>query len=321
MIGQIGVTFMPTNMRARSKSRRGPLLRKIYFFKIAHPEQILTQLPGDVARIANLPWTEQGRYLSDSEGDRFGLWVNSVDYPIKLRFGKTRMSELPTKELGGRLSSIELEENAGLADLVHVIIYRDGWVAAEFNGDGPRVKRLGEYLFAKRQSLTERPEFLPLYRRDILKIVENVTAVRLLELSGKPDAGELIAQADVTLGGAYKQLKLSGANKLIHLMLTAEDQPDSRLRAICRALAVLVHSKPGFVKDEITKLKIEGFDSNGTKQLVNLLDEFLISTKYIAREEGKAKALSTDDAFRKIDEAFNENVADFETAIVGKFFE
>ena len=94
--------------------RESEVTRRIYFYKVQHKDEVLGALPGDLARIGNLPFTENGRYMKDGEGTRFAAWPDSFDYPLKLRFGRTRLSNLPTKELAGKLEALDLAVVEGM---------------------------------------------------------------------------------------------------------------------------------------------------------------------------------------------------------------
>jgi hypothetical protein len=127
---------------------------RIYFYRLERADAVLSVLPGELARIMNLPFGESGRYLEDAEDHRLAAWPDTVEYPLRLRFGRTRLSNLPTKERAGKLEPLDLAVDEGLVELCHIIIYEDGFVAAEFNFEGPRIGRLGEYPTKRNQLIT-----------------------------------------------------------------------------------------------------------------------------------------------------------------------
>lgn len=294
--------------------------RRIYFYRLEHKDEILKVLPGDLARILNLPFTENGRYLAEGEDYRLVAWPDALEFPLKLRFGKTRLSNLPTKERLGKLEALDLAIDEGLVELCHVIIYDDGFVAAEFNFEGPRIKRLGDYLYAKRQQLSTRPNFLPLFQRDILALVQGMPVIKLLELKGRPSAATLLAKADQNLGHAYGALGNLGANESIELGLSAENRPESKLKELSVKLASLVKSNRGDVGDEMRRLRVRGFTSAGRIDEVDLLEDHLIAVKTIARQEKKGKALSQSSAYEQIDAAYRERRDELHDAVAGRRF-
>lgn len=85
-----------TETRAMSKRSR-TITRKIYFYRLADKAELLPLLPNELQRIENLPYNEHGRYLADGDEGRLIVWPDTVDYPLRIRFGRTRMANLPTK--------------------------------------------------------------------------------------------------------------------------------------------------------------------------------------------------------------------------------
>src|SRR5690348_6158880 len=116
--------------------------RKIYFFRIEHFAQVKERLPGALQRIENLPFNDSGRYMIEPNKSRLCVFPDSLEYPLRLRFGRTRRDQLPDVESQGQLAALEIAEDAGLIDLGHMIIFDDGHVAAEWNPDGPKLQRL-----------------------------------------------------------------------------------------------------------------------------------------------------------------------------------
>lgn len=300
--------------------RDSGLLRRIFFYRLEDAPKILGALPGDLQRIANLPATESGRYLRDADGDRLCVWPDSFEFPLKLKFGRTRLRNLPTKELGGKLESLSLETDAGLAELMHVVIFGDGYVAAEFNFDAPRVKKLGEYLFAKRNALESKPVFLPLFQRDVLALVKAMPTIEWLELTGKPHAQRLLQEADEDLGQAYGTIGALGADKSISLALHAQKRPEGRLKKLTTALARVTQSRTYDVRESITKLKIRGVSSEGKIDLVDLLEDHLVAVKQVEKVSKKDKAVSSASAYRQIIVAYEERKTEFADAAIGRTF-
>ena len=301
-------------------ARERGIYRRVYFYRIAHKEDVLPILSGDLQRIANLPFTDEGRYLPDGDDGRLTVWPDRLEWPIRLRFGRTRLSNLPTKELAGKLESLNLFSNQGLAELCHVVIYSDGFVAAEFNFEGPRLKRLGDYLYAKRQRLKTKPKFLPLFQKDILALVKNMPVVNFLELKGQPSATSLLARADENLAKAYAAIGDVGANKSIMLGLAAENHPESRLKRLSLNLASLVRSSERDVRDEVSKLVVRGIGLHGRTDEVDLLEDHLIALKLFERQSPKARAVSTEAAYAQIESAFEERRKELEEAVQGRSF-
>lgn len=161
----------------------GGIPRKVYFLRVEHFAQLQSELPGAFQRISNLPFNDTGRYQVDAlTNSRLCGFPDSQEYPLRFRFGRTRRDLLPDVEREGHLKTLELQEDEGLIDVCHIIIFADGYVAAEFNRDGPRIEKLGSYLFEKGATLPALPRFLPLYERDIVEVVSHLDQVRVLDI-------------------------------------------------------------------------------------------------------------------------------------------
>lgn len=308
--------------KRRKQASSQPILRKVYFYRIAHCEDVLGVLPGEIQRVMNLPFDEIGRYSVDADGNRFALWPESAEYPLKLKFGRTRLSNLPTIEGAGKISPLDLAVGEGLLELCHIIVYSDGFVAAEFNFEGPRMTRLSEYLFEKRQALKEKVTFLPLFEPNILALVEALTTVKLLELKGQPVAESLIAQADRDLANAFGAMVRLGGTETVAIELSGHSSPASMLRTLVKKLAELAKRQPNLAKEGIKTLRIRGLNERGQIDFVDLLEDHLVSVRQFDRLQSDSKAIDSEIAFDQIHTAYLERKDDLPTAVAGKgFFE
>lgn len=295
-----------------------PIIRKVFFYRISRPDEVLKSLPGEIQRIMNLPFNEAGRYSADSDDNRFALWPESADYPLRLKFGKTRLKNLPLKERAGKISALDLAVDEGLLELCHIIIYENGFVAAEFNFEGPRISRLAEYIFEKRQQLEEKITFLPLFEKNILKLVQGMATIRLLELKGVPSAASLLSAADQSLGGAFNAMVQLGGTETVALELCGRNAPKTVLRTLVTKLASLTQERPAAVQDGLKILRIKGFNAAGRVDFVDLLEDHLVSTREFERLQENGKALNSDLAFEQIDQAYKEREPDLRDAITGQ---
>ena len=108
--------------------------RRIYFYRVdaglkngqPGPQPNLTPM---LRALNNLPHSLGGRYYSTAEGV-LTSWVDSPAAPHRMRFGHSRRSVLPQVELAGNLSSLQIAQDAGLAEAVHVAFFPEGIVGA-----------------------------------------------------------------------------------------------------------------------------------------------------------------------------------------------
>ncbi len=278
--------------------------RKVHFFRIEHFDTVKNELPGSFQRIANLAFNESGRYQKDISGNsRLLGYPDKLEYPLRLRFGRTRKDQLPDVEREGHLETLELSEDAGLIDVCHLIIFNDGHVAAEFNHDGPRIGKLGMYLFEKGGNLSTAPRFLPLFERDIAEVVAQLDNVRVLEIEVPPETSELLREADDNLASAVDASAKAGASKWVNLTLSA-DPASNKLHPIAKALASIIRNRPR-EREAFRTLKATGYiQGSSTARYIDILEEKLVSGEIFPKNHNRSRSIRTDDAYRLIEQSY-----------------
>lgn len=280
--------------------------RKVFFYRIEHFSDLKADLPQALRHIDTLSFHDQGRYQQDiSENVLLSVYPDSFEYPIRIRFGRTRRDMLPDVEKDGVLRTLSLDDNAGLIDVGHIMIFEDGHAAVESSRDAPNIKKLGDYLFLKGKSLSTSPTFLPLFERDIVQVLEELDRVRLIELDVPPDMEELIRIADNNLADAIKAAERAGSTEKVVLDLVGNVSSEGRLKALARNLAEFVKGHPT-EKARFNKLRVSGFsDGIRPRKFVDILEERLVSGEIFARRSEKSRSIDSDDAFRVIERAYN----------------
>lgn len=291
------------------------IFRKVYFFKLEHFADIRESLPAAIQRIERLPFDDDGRYRLDlTSRNRLCAFPDSLDYPFKIRFGKTRRDALPEIEHQGELKTLELQEDAGLIDICHVVIFDDGFVAAEWNHEGPKLAQLGSYLFEKGR-LNSAPKFLPLLERDIVEVVRALDSVRVLEIEVPPDAAELAREADENFYTAIKATESLGATKRVSLKLTAE-RTGERLKVIASRLAEIVKSRP-HERERFKNLSVSGYaEGSTTQRFVDILESKLVSGETFMRTSPRSRSINSAEAYLVIERAYRENREKIESSAI-----
>ena len=112
--------------------------------------------------------------------------VDSDRPPQALRFYRVRRDGLPGKDDGrGRHGDLGLAEEEGLAEAIHMRLFRNGVIGAEFFFYGPRVSRFALFL---RNKLDLAYIIRPLVRRDAIEQALRFGEIRLLRLKFDPSA-------------------------------------------------------------------------------------------------------------------------------------
>lgn len=280
------------------------VLRKVFFFRLAHADTVLDGIRQAVEHIATLPFNDQGRYLPTSSDDiLFALFVTRKEFPLRLQFARIKRADLPLVEDQGAITPLKIAKSAGVLDWAHIVIFDDGIVAAEFNRDAPRLARLGEYLYFKaRGKLENSPKFLPLFEKAVLDELSKFESVSILEVEALTAEAESIAEADGNLAAAFGACRRAGEAQSAKLILKAsvKGQP-TNLRALAERLFRNSRSR-----EALTNLKVTGKTAKGRRPL-DMLQDYLVSTENFMKSDGRSRAVASDDAFRIIEGAYAEN--------------
>jgi hypothetical protein len=279
--------------------------RKVYFFRVEHFAGLKDGLTEALRQIDALSWHSQGRYQQDvSENVFLSVYPDRTNYPLRLRFGRTRRDMLPDVERAGELATLQLEEDAGLIDVCHIIIFPDGHVASEFNHDGPRIRKLGDYLYLKGAHLSTTPRFLPLFERDIVSVLSDLDNIRILEIDVPPDTGMLIRQADNNLADAILASEKAGSTEKVSLELVGNVSAGNKLRDLARKLAILIKDNPRD-RTRFNTLKASGYNQGSRiRRFVDILEEQLVSGEIFARSAPKSRSLDSDHAYEVLERAY-----------------
>jgi len=166
------------------RPKRNRVERKVYFYRV-HAEQHPDGRPRRfnprpvLEHINELPFTEDGRYLEASDGNAVSCWIDGQD---RLRIANVRRSGLPRLERSGRLRSLRIPAQSGLAEETPVVFFPDNIVGVVFNFYGPRVSRLATYFAAKAEGVCPPVTFEVLLRQDILEQLKRLRDIRLFQL-------------------------------------------------------------------------------------------------------------------------------------------
>lgn len=289
------------------------IFRRVYFFRVERFEEIRDSLPDAIRRIETLPFSDTGRYRMDGAGRyRLSIWSDSDEYPLKIRFGKIKRDALPQVEDAGNLQELQLKEDAGLVDLSHILIFENGFVAAEWNPEGPRIGALGHYLFEKGR-LNTAPKFLSLLERDIVEVLQKLSAVRSLEIDLPYDAIELAREADGNLAAAIEATTKLGASRKTGFVLMA-DKPSESLKRLALGLASILKVRPQ-EKDRVHSLSVRGYQE-GSRQarFVDILESKLVTAESFPRNSGRHRSINTVEAYKILNDLYLDNLDRIVTA-------
>jgi|SRR5665213_219340 len=300
-----------------NQPRRLPatIARKIHFYRIdagvdggGLPIQF-DPLPS-LAAISALPFNnaDNGRYMSDEDGNAIGAWPTVSNARTALRFCQVRRNGLPQVERAGIVNDLNIAADAGLLEPIHIVFFPNNIAGADFNSYGPRMSRLGSYLRVKSGGVAPFLNFQPLLRQDIAQQLNNLDDIRLFDLRIAAAHIDIVQMADQSLGAAFEANArlLDGNTEDIQIVLRpGRDQRRRALRRLIDPIRNLLNN-PVF-RDGSERFQIKGRRSDtGKTDMIDLLHDQLIVTKEILRVGERSRAVQPESAYAAIENAFAE---------------
>jgi hypothetical protein len=306
-------------MGMRRATSRPRVERKIYFYRasvgLAASKRLIRFDHAPVLEhVRSLPFSATGRYLEIADGQAVCCWPASGHAPNRLRLGNIRRSGLPQLDRAGRLGALRIPADAGLAEQIHVIFFRNNIVGADFNFYGPRLSRLSEYFARRAEGVCPAVEFEPLLRQDVLEQLRRLGDLRLFSFKVRTSFLDRVAEAERSLGEALRATAEAGSAYEVELVLRTRSRSRetlaSRLLTGARRLAAL----PG-LRAEASRFVVRGLDrESGEVEEVDVLRDLFIVSKRIGLESERTRGLDPISAFEAIEEAYGELRADLEAA-------
>lgn len=259
--------------------------------------------------LKKLPWVPGGRYVEQKNGNlTFAITLPKGQSGVVL--GLSRRSDLPQLEKDGKTEPLDISDNSGVAELTHFRFFAKNIVACEYNHFGPRASRLSEYLA---KALPTLPKFTlePLLRRDITERLKDLKEVTLVDLKMRAStADDWLGKSD-SLSEALHSLESSGQTDAIQLVLKAPKKQS--LGAQWKARLDKFLKKPKLV-EETDRLIAKGVMRDGSKEVIDLLSDRLISTQSVAKLSKRSKAILSSDMMRVMLEVYEDLRSQLEAA-------
>lgn len=303
-------------MAKHERSAAASLERDIHFYRLdAGRDEAGRPVSLDVGsaldQIKSLPTAE--RYLALGVDQQLYCWVDAVSPRARIRLGNIRRSDLPQVEQGGRLGPLTIPPASGLAEQIHIVFYPNMIVGADFNFYGPRVSRLKSY-FAMKAPAAPRFDVHPLLRLDVSEQLRGLRDIRMLDLKITPSFAETVAQADQSLGAAFRAAAEAGQPDVIELVLRSRARSASGLGQNVLAFVRRLGARQD-VREGALRFVVKGY-STTTEAVdeIDILRDQFISRKRIVRADERSRGLSKQSAYEAIDEAYREMREDLANA-------
>lgn len=279
----------------------GEAQRKIVFYRLLDQE---TEKPLDRKAICAGISALQGEdsYFED-DGMITRAAVHDAKLPAKIQFYKVRRDDLPGKDDGqGAHEDLDLDEDEGLAEAIHLMMFPNGIIAAEVFGYGPRATRFPAYLKGK---LDLPSTMRAIIRGDVVDEALKYGDIRLLTFQLDPSDGSHVASAAQALHGVMETAQDLGTGVWAELSLRSA-KGDQAFTDRVKGTLKNVFGGSDSVVDAFNKLEIEGKpDPDSPVTPLDLLSERLYRVVSIPYRAQRTRELDTDAAFAAIKDAYD----------------
>jgi hypothetical protein len=197
-----------------------------------------------------------------------------------------RYDDLPARERQGKVDALDLADDEGLAEPIHVVFHSGYVIGVLYNHYGPRPSRLADYLNAK-CGLSIALE--PIFRVDALSILDRFSDVRRVHLRINDEhLGEL--QAEQRLFESAHALSLLGGSPID---LALAFPPEAREGATDMWKPLLGRLLTGPSRASVLKANVWGYDPETSRvESLDLLSKKIEVEREVerARERGRIVA-------------------------------
>jgi hypothetical protein len=279
--------------------------RKIYFYR-AVPQDGDETFELDrkaVCKVITSLAGTPGFYLDEGSDKITCAEVVDATSPQKIKLYSIRRENLPSRDDGaGTISDLELEDEEGLAEAIHIRLYPDSVIAAEFFYFGPRISRFQTFL---NQRCGQEVVLYPFGNGDVIDRALSLKDFRALRIKVHPSAVSQQQAAQLGFDPMMQAAKNLGADTSIDVTFRGEAS-DGKFRN--RVETLLKKVKREDDPEEIFEnLEISGKDPVSKHvETINLLSDLLVRVVTIPRESARTRALDSPAAFREIHQAYKD---------------
>jgi hypothetical protein len=282
------------------------LIRKIHFYRVI-PDVAIDDWVFDRAGVIQAIRSHEGAptfYLDEGEDRITCAEVYRESAPQCIKLYTVRRNNLPSRDSGtGTIGDLGLAATEGLAEAVHLRLFRNGIIGFESFFYGPRVTRLQAYL---RERCDMPVTVRALYRADMLERALRFKDVRLLRVKVLPGVVDSQRIREAGLKGVLDVAKNFDAGVFAEVTLRSQRYDDSFTEKVKGMLRQFRNNlqDPGELMEV---LEIQGVNpaSNRVEPL-NLLNDALQRVVSIPRENERSRALDSAAAFRAIAKAYED---------------
>ena len=287
-----------------AKSQNNDAERKIYFYR-AFPQNPDPDFELDreaiCKAIKKLKGTEQ--FYLDEGADKITCGeVVSEKLPPRIKLYAIRRENLPSRDTGqGIIEELQLRATEGLAEAIHIRLYPNSIIAAEFFYYGPRISRFQTFL---NQRCGQDLVIKELYRGDAIERALTFKDVRALRVKIHPSDLSKQKASELGFDGLMRTAKTFEAGVYADVTLRAQGYDESFTEKVKGLLKKIKGENPAHL---FANLEMEGKSlDSGNVEPLNLLSDQLVRVAQIPRESARTRALDSPAAFKAIHTAYDE---------------
>ena len=232
------------------------------------------------------------------------------------RFCLVRRTGLPQLEAAGQIVDLNIADEQGLLEAVHVVFFEDNVVGAEYNHFGPRVSRLPIYMQAKaRAYIPNGIRVTNLVRGDPSAVLDTLVGLHLLDLSVIPPHIEVVRRHNQGLGLALTATaEITAEPEVVSLTIKpSRNSEPGLLQDLVGALRDMVRSEE--FRAGAKKLKVQGRRRGQRKiETFDLLKDDITASVQMIRLNPRGRAFDPNHAYAQIVDAYDELYDDIQQA-------
>lgn len=295
-------------MEDREAGGRGTTPRTVHFYRVANE---VRQVDGAMRRFdpgplcAAVAGLGDRRYMVADDGSEVAAWLDRAEDNERLVLARIKRRDLPLKETrGGDRSVLELLEEEGIAEIIHILFLPNNVVGADFNFSGPRPTKLRDYVQDRFPNGCGSFCMAPIVDRSELERLARIERVKTLEITL---SGHTLANLPERQDGNYiqtlRRLPAMGEAGAVTVIWKPEHRNGFLDSPRIRALVIhLLQNHVG--SDSASRIVLKGLNADGGREEFNLLRDVILSRQNIVKLN-RSRAVDSRDAFRAIGEAYN----------------
>ena len=272
-----------------ARGRKGPkttIICRVFFYRVNAGVQADTGEPKNlnfqpvIQQLNSMPFDAgAGRYLDSEDGRQLCCWSESSSYPFRIQMAYIRRGQHPPLESLGKLSPLNLPSGQGLAEITHLVVFKDGICGAEFNFYGPRASQLPYYFALKLSEICPAFRLATLLRPNLAARLAALSDITLLSLKVRASFSTILKQADEDLGAALEANKKAvnaRPEDEIELIFKRKKNKNLESRSVPQKLLTAIRNlaiRPD-LKEQVSIFKVDGETGSGSGILDILHEQF-----------------------------------------------